>query len=353
MKKLIGLIVVIVAACAAIPLLSAAALHGAGDANCGPVAAPVTDSPSFGDMPVVSGDWDAEQLANVATIIRVGNTKGVPPWGWVVAVATAIQESRLRNLTHLVASDHDSIGLFQQRPSQGWGTAAQLANPAYQAARFFDKLLAVKAWQQMPLTEAAQAVQRSAYPTAYAKWTSDAIHLVSQVGTALGLSTAAVNSCVIVSALGWTQPVRAPMVSGFRTRQRPGHQGVDLGAARHTVIRAAASGTVVRVRCDIEPVSWGCDRDGTPETPGCGWYIDVAHPGRVITRYCHMQSKPWVNVGDPIVAGQPVGTVGSSGHSSGPHLHFEVHVGADASRDGAIDPEPWMHDHGAPLGLIR
>jgi cell wall-associated NlpC family hydrolase len=103
----------------------------------------------------------------------------VPPRGWVVAVATAMQESHLRNLPNLGSSnDHDSLGLFQQRPSQGWGTPAQILDPTYASTKFFTHLLAVKGWQSMPLTDAAQAVQRSAYPDAYAKWEPDATQLV-------------------------------------------------------------------------------------------------------------------------------------------------------------------------------
>jgi murein DD-endopeptidase MepM/ murein hydrolase activator NlpD len=355
MKKLIGLIVAIVAVCAAIPLLGTAAMFGEGGADCVPATAtpatPASAAPGLGQMPSIDG-YDTEQISNVATIITVGNTKAVPPWGWVVAVATALQESGLRNLT---GGADDSIGLFQQRPSQGWGTPEQLADPAYQAGKFFDKLMLVEGWQQMPLTEAAQKVQISAYPDAFAKHTNTAIRLVNQVGTALGVSTVGINPCGAISAQGWTQPVRALIVSGFRTAERPGHDGVDLGAARHALIVAAASGTVIRVRCNAIDVrdgsDWGCDRDGDPNlTRGCGWYVDILHAGQIITRYCHMVSEPLVKVDDPVIAGQPLGQVGSTGHSSGPHLHYEVHVGANSGSSGAIDPVPWMRDHGAPLG---
>jgi cell wall-associated NlpC family hydrolase len=128
------------------------------------------------DTPV----WDSEQLANAATIVTVGRSKNVPPWGWVIAVATAIQESRLRNLP---GGDRDSIGLFQQRPSAGWGTPAQLASPTYQAGKFYDALLTVPDWQRLPLTDAAQAVQRSAFPGAYAQWTQAAVRLVTLAGS--------------------------------------------------------------------------------------------------------------------------------------------------------------------------
>lgn len=97
---------------------------------------------------------------------------GVTPFGIQVALATALQESGLRNLDY---GDRDSLGLFQQRPSQGWGTPQQVRDPAYAARKFYSGLLGVKGWEKMPLTQAAQAVQRSGYPDAYAKW-ADAAH---------------------------------------------------------------------------------------------------------------------------------------------------------------------------------
>lgn len=154
-------------------------------------------------------------------------------------------------------------------------------------------------------------------------------------------SLAAARSCQ------WVAPVDAPVVSGFRTAARPGHDGVDLGAARGTPIRAASAGTVLVVRCNVVPASHGCDRDGSPSTPGCGWYVDLRHEGDVYTRYCHMLTRPAVNEGQVVTAGQVIGVVGSSGHSSGPHLHFEVHLGN--RNDGATDPVAFMATR-APLG---
>jgi murein DD-endopeptidase MepM/ murein hydrolase activator NlpD len=145
----------------------------------------------------------------------------------------------------------------------------------------------------------------------------------------------------------WAVPVRAPIVSGFRTPDRPGHDGVDLGAARATPIRAASAGVVVMVRCNVVPASHGCDQDGSPSTPGCGWYVDLRHAADVFTRYCHMLTRPTVVEGQPVMAGQVIGVVGSSGHSSGPHLHFEVRMG---SRSGAaVDPVAFMATR-APIG---
>src|SRR5690606_25088080 len=126
---------------------------------------------------------------------------------------------------------------------------------------------------------------------------------------------------------GWVRPVDAPLWGGFRTTDNPGHQGVDLGAERGTPIRAASAGTVVRVRCDVKPALHGCDRDGSPQIRGCGWYVDLRHAGDVFTRYCHMQTTPQVTLGQTVSVGQVLGQVGSSGNSSAAHLHFEVHQG--------------------------
>jgi murein DD-endopeptidase MepM/ murein hydrolase activator NlpD len=345
MVRIVKLVICLVAAAVAFPVLAMAAATGGNgtDLDCNPA--------SGEDGGMLPGGWDEEQLANTATILSVGHDKGVPQWGWVIAVATAITESGLRNLPHLgEANDHDSIGLFQQRPSQGWGTPAQLADPAYQAGKFYDALLAVDGWDTMTLSQAAQAVQRSAFPDAYAAHTTDAIALVAHVGVRLGHTTLVVDPCVSVSEHGWTQPVHGIIVSRYGPRDGRLHAGIDIAAPRHTIIRAAASGTVTEVRCNaIDRTTgedWGCHRDGNSHNvAGCGWYVDISHPGQVTTRYCHLQTEPWVQVGDPVIVGQPVGTVGSTGHSSGPHLHYEVILGGSA-----IDPEPWMADHGAKLG---
>ena len=124
--------------------------------------------------------WNAEQITNARLIVTIGSERRVPDEALVIAVATAMQESSLRNLR---GGDRDSIGLFQQRPSQGWGTPKQLSDPAYQTHKFYDKLLKVKGWQRMRLTEAAQAVQISAFPEAYAKHTDSATRLVTALHT--------------------------------------------------------------------------------------------------------------------------------------------------------------------------
>ncbi len=106
-----------------------------------------------------------EQAANAATIAAVAVQRDLPPRAASIALATAIQESKLRNLRY---GDADSQGLFQQRPSQGWGTVEQVTDPVYSSNAFYDALVQVSGWDQGVVTEVAQEVQRSAFPDAYA-----------------------------------------------------------------------------------------------------------------------------------------------------------------------------------------
>lgn len=122
--------------------------------------------------------WGAEQTTNAATILEVGQADRVPAYGQEIALATAMQESSLQNLDH---GDRDSLGLFQQRPSQGWGTPAQIMDPVYAATQFYQHLLKVRGWQSMTLAQAAQAVQASGHPQAYARWQADAAALISRL----------------------------------------------------------------------------------------------------------------------------------------------------------------------------
>ncbi|MEU8244072.1 hypothetical protein AB0C07_37940 [Actinoplanes missouriensis] len=157
---------------------------GMGDSPTEAVAADaVSCLPYTGETP----DLDDDQVANAARIIAIGKQRGVPARGWAVAVATAMVESRLHNINH---GDDDSVGLFQQRPSMDWGTVAQLTDIEYATNAFYGGpqppsnpgLIDIPGWEQMPLTEAAQAVQRSGFPDRYTEWTALAIDLVREHG---------------------------------------------------------------------------------------------------------------------------------------------------------------------------
>ena len=126
-------------------------------------------------------ELDDEQVGNVKAIIAATKKAGMDERAAVVAIATAFQESKLENLGHLgERNDHDSQGLFQQRPSSGWGTVEQITDPEYSTTAFLKGLKQVDGWQDMPLTVAAQTVQVSAYPDHYAQWEQQAADLVAQ-----------------------------------------------------------------------------------------------------------------------------------------------------------------------------
>jgi hypothetical protein len=126
-------------------------------------------------------ELDDEQTANVKAIIAATKKAGMDERAAVVAIGTALQESKLENLGHLGdRNDHDSQGLFQQRPSSGWGTVEQITDPEYSTTAFLKGLKQVDGWRDMPLTVAAQTVQVSAYPDHYAQWERQAADLVAE-----------------------------------------------------------------------------------------------------------------------------------------------------------------------------
>ncbi|MFZ3568358.1 heavy metal transporter [Streptomyces sp. BH097] len=123
-------------------------------------------------------EFTSEQAVNAATIAAVGTSRGMPERAITIALATALQESGLRNIEH---GDRDSLGLFQQRPTKGWGTADQIMDPAYASERFYAHLAEIPGYSRLPLTAAAQRVQRSGYPQAYAKHEPDATLLAASL----------------------------------------------------------------------------------------------------------------------------------------------------------------------------
>ncbi|MER5980193.1 heavy metal transporter [Streptomyces sp. NPDC001857] len=175
---------------------------GAGDPGCRVVSAQ-GGGPEY--------EFTPEQAVNAATIAAVGTDRGMPQRAVTIALATALQESALRNLDH---GDRDSLGLFQQRPSQGWGTERQVTNPTYAADVFYAHLAKVRDYTELPLTVAAQRVQRSGYPEAYAKHEPDATLLAA----ALTGTSAATLTCEGVPASATAtgpEAVRAALARDF------------------------------------------------------------------------------------------------------------------------------------------
>lgn len=297
------------------------------------------------------------ELTHAATIIETGNaTDGVGRDGIIIALMAALTESRMRMLANTSAypesgdypndgngSDHGSLGLFQMRPASGWGTVAELMDPGYQAAAFFGGpdgpnagsprgLLDIPGWEQMSKGEAAQAVEVSAYPDRYDNYEPVAEDILTTL-TSSG-DPGPVRAPVLVSA----EPVESSRVvfplpegtwvptSPFGPRTHPitgeqsFHTGSDFSAPDGTPILAAADGIVTVAEF----------------SGGYGGLVVIEHriDGRTIaTAYAHSWDHGiHVAPGDTVRAGQHIADVGSSGMSTGPHLHFEV-------RDGGTDGE--------------
>lgn len=171
-------------------------------------------------------EFTPEQAVNAATIAAVGTGRGMPERAVTIALATSLQESGLRNIEH---GDRDSLGLFQQRPSQGWGTKKQILDPTYAAGVFYKHLAKVRDYPKLPLTVAAQRVQRSGFPEAYAKHEMDAT-LLSAALTGNSAATLTCDGRPAGTRAAGPDAVRAALVRDFgRDALQPA--AAEVGAA--------------------------------------------------------------------------------------------------------------------------
>lgn len=322
----IGSLTLIALGAAIVPTMMVAAIFG-GSASSSFAAGLC----SIDDGATASETLTAAQARNAETIVAVGKSVDVAPRGWVVAIASALQESGLRNLNH---GDRDSLGLFQQRPSAGWGSRAQVMDPTYAARAFYGGptsptnnrgLLDIRGWESMPLWQAAQSVQRSAFPHAYERHEQLAVAVVRQIaGTASDCEPPAVGP--------WSLPIAGPytLTSGFGPRRSPTtgahdfHTGQDFAVPTGTSAHAVTAGFVVFT-------GW---------SGGYGKLVRLRHAGGVESWYAHL-SRIDVIVGAQVDGGGVIARTGSTGNSTGPHLHLEVRV------DGhPTDPIPWLKAKG-------
>jgi len=316
------------------------------------------------------------QLGHAATIITTGaSIQGVGREGIKVALMAALTESGLRMLSNTTAypesaafphdgdgADHDSLGLFQMRPAAGWGTVAELMNPEYQARAFFGGpagpnhgsprgLLDIPDWQHLDPGQEAQAVEVSAFPGRYRanEPIADAI-LTAFTHTPAATSAEHTSGPSTPQPTGTATPTSSvervvfPLPEGswvasspFGPRINPVtgepafHTGQDYAAPNGTPIFAAADGIVTVAEYSQQ---WG------------GLIVIEHHVdgSKVATAYAHMwQHGIDVHAGDQVRAGRRIGEVGSSGMSTGPHLHFEVRPGG--THGAPIDPAPWLNTH--------
>ncbi|HXT43418.1 MAG TPA: C40 family peptidase [Pseudonocardiaceae bacterium] len=183
-RWLVGLLVVgllggLIAVAAISSLLG---VVGSGDfvfgAPCGSVLAS-TDPRELPPVAVRVSDLDPEQRTIVELIVAIGKQRGLPPRAWQIAIQAGMTESRLHNLHY---GDRDSLGIFQMRPSQGWGSVAQVTDPVYAINKFYDVLLRVPGWETQRPGDSAQDIERSAFPARYHQWEPLAVNVIGAVG---------------------------------------------------------------------------------------------------------------------------------------------------------------------------
>jgi murein DD-endopeptidase MepM/ murein hydrolase activator NlpD len=369
MKKLAaGFAALILAGPAALVLMVAVL------ANPSAVAACTTSSLSVGPAPdsltATTKDGatvtlDKTQLTHAATIVTVaGQVNGVGRPGALIAIMAALTESSLRMLANTSAypdsanypndgngSDHDSLGLFQMRPQSGWGTVAQLMDPVYQAKAFFGGptgpnypsprgLLDIPGWQGMDPGQAAQSVEVSAYPDRYQNYqpVAEAILAALTQASSGGSGSSAPSDLPEATQIVFPLPEGTWVkTSPFGPRVDPitgaqsFHTGTDYAAPLGTPILAIAAGRV------------------TVAGPAAGYgnLIVIEHNigGQVVASAYGHEERLYVKVGDLVTAGQHIADVGTEGHSTGPHLHFEIRPGGTNAT--AVDSDAWLKAHNA------
>ncbi|MBG6240207.1 hypothetical protein IWX78_003202 [Mycetocola sp. CAN_C7] len=338
----------------AIPLLVIGSLFGiviffasAGAANATCNGAAGTADP--GKVPGVSvAGYSGDQLRNAALIINAAAPLGLDARAQTIGVMTAMGESSLTVVDYGDTAGPDSRGLFQQRANGAWGSYTDRMDPTISSTNFFTALKAVDGWEALEPTIAAHYVQGNADPYHYEKFWTPATTVVAALtgadptGGAAGGAGCATGEWV--SPLTFDTP--GLMITDFYG-DRPAdvigyaykHNGVDLGVAFGTPIHAAASGTVITTVTDKGNA-----------TSGLGNLIIVDHGGGILSRYHHIKADGvFVTVGQEVAAGEIIGETGSSGTSTGPHLHFTIFTDGLPDTAHAVDPIAFLRDRGIDL----
>lgn len=273
--------------------------------------------------------YSGVQLENAALIMNAAQALGLDRKAQTIGVMTAMGESSLKVLGHGDQAGPDSRGLFQQR-AEGWGSLSDRMDPTISATNFFKALMRVENWHELEPTEAAHQTQNNADPNHYAPRWQPAVSVVEALAgvSVIRSDPGARNpSCGAAAPApagggGWIRPSSGPLTSPFGMRWGREHKGVDLGAPCSAPILAASSGVV----STAGPVA------------GYGNLITIDHGSGVVTAYAHMENTGvLVHAGQQVSAGAEIGKVGSAGHSTGCHLHFEVRVNGEP-----VDPAPFM-----------
>jgi murein DD-endopeptidase MepM/ murein hydrolase activator NlpD len=282
---------------------------------------------------------DAEQVdvaAQIVGAVKAFGPTSTKPQAAVIALATALQESGLRNLDY---GDRDSLGAFQQRPSQGWGTREEVMNLPHATTTFLEHLVRVPNWETRPVTQVAADVQRPPenYRGLYEQWVPLAIDLTGKLWASAMPSMASrdCGSLAAIAAGSIVYPVPEAYVGtdqhnwgGTGSHWGSWHTGTDFSVPCGTPVLAASAGHI-----EIDT-----------SQPWAGrWLVKVViGPTSLATWYAHMQSLKVVP-GQVVRAGEVLGEAGALGNTTGCHLHFEVHL-----RNGSVygpdnvDPSRWL-----------
>lgn len=288
---------------------------------------------------------DAEQKKYAYMIYEIGRKRTkTTPRDIVIAYMATLQEAGMRNLDY---GDRDSKGLFQMRPYQpwrdwGWGTVEQIMDPNYSINKFFSVLEGVDNRESLSLTQAAQAVERSGYPDAYAKWETLAKNIYASVSAERNRGTSSYininnsatsygdatcerfNSTKAIVTDGWAEPLASVSVgSKCKMRVHPTtgvyklHDGEDLSASMGTPIFAITNGVVIERGYNT---AWGNT-------------VLVRSAGDLTYRVAHLTVfDPTIVVDAQVSVGQKLGEAGSTGYSTGPHLHLSTYINDIAVR---------------------
>lgn len=261
--------------------------------------------------------FSAAQMKNAAIIASVGSSMGMSNRDIMIGIMTAIAESGLVNVNY---GDRDSLGLFQQRPSMGWGTPAQLTDPEYAARAFFGPLRAHGERNDETPWLAAQHIQRSAFADGsnYRVWW-DAAQSIFKSG--LDRRSGGAGGGYVPGKGGKTRPIRYAVSSGLHGGSTAGNPpAVDLAGPTGAPVYAVASGRITSSRDIAGPLASDSYRGDGPYG-SFGRMITLQTDGGAHVLYAHL-SRRSVSTGQRVAGGSTIGYSGNTGNSSGPHLHF-------------------------------
>lgn len=319
---------------------------GSANAECNPTGG---DSVSVdpGTVPDTTiGGYGHDQLVNAAHIIEAGKALNLEVRDQTIGVMTAMGESTLRVIDYGDSAGPDSRGLFQQRANGAWGSYEDRMDPYISATNFFKAMIRnVPERGSLEPTIIAHRTQINADPYHYAKYWDTAVQIVEAItGSETGLIQGTGDNVCNgeggvpgeVNKEGWAKPGAGPITNDYGKRPvintpagptLPFHYGIDLGGGGcDGPIWAAQDGTVSAIIQDS----------------GGGWRIEMDHGGGVTTWYVHSWADGILaKVGDKPKAGQQIAKVGSSGYSTGCHLHFETWVNGER-----VDPQKFLAEVG-------